>query len=61
VTNNRADRHDRLRNALRENLKRRKAQIKGRAAAVDSPADKASIDRDETARADEVADPKRSP
>jgi hypothetical protein len=44
-----AARHDRLRNALRENLKRRKAQAKGRAAATDLPADDAPNGHDESA------------
>ena len=46
----RADRHDRLRNALRENLKRRKAQAKGRAAATDSPGDDGSDERAKSAQ-----------
>jgi hypothetical protein len=58
-------RHDRLRNALRENLKRRKAQAKardkGRAATTDSAADEALIDPDETAQPAQQADTKRSP
>ena len=54
-------RHDRLRNALRENLKRRKAQAKGRAASADSVADEALNDPDETAQPVEQPDTKRSP
>jgi hypothetical protein len=60
VTNNRADRQDRLRNALRENLKRRKAQIKGRAATADHAADEGSIEHEPTPPAG-PADTKRLP
>jgi hypothetical protein len=61
VTENRADRHDRLRNALRENLKRRKAQAKGRAATTDSAADEAAIDPGETTKSARQPGAKRSP
>ena len=60
MTENRADRHDRLRNALRENLKRRKAQAKGRAASTDSAADEAAIAPDESPEPGQPADRKRS-
>jgi hypothetical protein len=56
-----ADRNQRLRDALRENLKRRKAQAKGRAVATDPPVDDASPDQDETARSPGRAGPRRSP
>jgi hypothetical protein len=39
-------RQDRLRQALRENLKRRKAQIRGRASLADNSAAEASSDAD---------------
>jgi len=56
-----ADRNQRLRDALRENLKRRKAQAKGRAVAADEPADDASGDQNKTARSPRQAGPSRSP
>jgi hypothetical protein len=56
-----AGRNQRLRDALRENLKRRKAQAKGRAVAADAPADDASSDQGDTARSPGPADPSRSP
>lgn len=54
-----AARHDRLRNALRENLKRRKAQAKGRAAGTESLAND-TVDRDESADRAEQPDSKPS-
>ena len=56
-----ADRNQRLRDALRENLKRRKAQAKGRAVGADAPADNTTNDQDETARSPGQAGPRRSP
>jgi hypothetical protein len=53
-------RHDRLRSALRENLKRRKAQAKGRAVTTDSAADEAAIAPDETPQPGQPADIKGS-
>jgi len=55
------NRHDRLRKALRENLKRRKAQAKGRAVSTDDAADEAGADLDETSRPAPPAETKPSP
>jgi len=51
VKDPRAQRHDRLRNALRENLKRRKAQSKARAALPESPVEGAPRDHEKSTRA----------